>query len=83
MLAVGIHPYFLPMTYAITLALLLEYAVNTRRWKGPLLYLAGNLACTVALGGVLGLWYGTATSGGQALYGYFSMNLNACGILRG
>lgn len=76
-LAVGIHPYFLPMTYAITLALLLEYAVNTRRWKGPLLYLAGNLACTVALGGVLGLWYGTATSGGQALYGYFSMNLNA------
>ena len=76
-LAVGIHPYFLPMTYAITLTLLLEYAVNTRRWKGPLLYLAGNLACTVALGGVLGLWYGTATSGGQALYGYFSMNLNA------
>ena len=29
------------------------------------------------LGWVLGLLYGTATSGGQALYGYFSMNLNA------
>ena len=27
-LAVGIHPYFLPMTYAITLALLLEYALH-------------------------------------------------------
>ena len=31
-LAVGIHPYFLPMTYAVTLALLLEYAVTHKRW---------------------------------------------------
>ena len=76
-IAIGIHPYFLPMTYAVTLALLLEYAVHTRRWRGPLLYLTGDLICTVGLGWVLGLFYGTATSGGQALYGYFSMNLNA------
>lgn len=75
--AIGVHPYFLPMTYAITLALLLEYAVYTRRWKGPALYLAGNLSCTLLLGWALGLFYGEATNGGQALYGYFSMNLNA------
>ena len=43
-LAVGIHPYFLPMTYAITLALLLEYALHNRQLAGPGLYLAANLA---------------------------------------
>ena len=76
-LAVGIHPYFLPMTYAVTLALLLEYAVRQRQWLRPALFLGGNMLCTAALGWALGLLYGTATSGGQALYGYFAMNLNA------
>lgn len=76
-LAIGIHPYFLPMTYAITLALLLEYACQTHHWRGPALYLGSDLVCTLGLGWILGLFYGTATSGGQALYGYFSMNLNA------
>lgn len=76
-LAIGIHPYFLPMTYAVTLALLLEHSVQNRQWKGPLLFLASDLGCTLLLGAVLGFFYGTATSGGQALYGYFSMNLNA------
>lgn len=76
-LAIGIHPYFLPMTYAITLALLLEYAVQCKQWRGPVVYLGGNFAGTLLLGWLLGFFYGTATSGGQALYGYFSMNLNA------
>lgn len=77
LLAIGIHPYFLPMTYAITLALLLEYAVLHKQWGAPTLYLVGNMGGTLLLGWVLGFFYGTATSGGQALYGYFSMNLNA------
>lgn len=76
-LIVGVHPYYLPMTYAITLALVLEYAFRRRDWLRPLLFLAGNLATTVLLGYCLGLFYGTASSGGQALYGYFAMNLNA------
>lgn len=76
-LAVGIHPYFLPMTYAITLAMLVDHGLRTRRWAGPALYLAGDLGCTALLGWALGLLYGTASSGGQALYGYFGMNLNA------
>lgn len=75
--AIGIHPYFLPMTYAVTLALLLEHMVCTKKWKGPCLYLVADLLCTVGLGWLVGLFYGTSTSGGQALYGYFSMNLNA------
>ena len=60
------------MTYAVTLALLLEYAVQKRQWLRPALFLGANMACTVLLGWVLGFFYGTATSGGQALYGYFA-----------
>ena len=69
--AIGIHPYFLPMTYGITLALLLQHSAEKRQWKGPCLYLAADLLCTLGLGWLLGFFYGTATSGGQALYGYF------------
>ena len=58
-LAVGIHPYFLPMTYAVTLALLLEYAVKQRQWLRPALFLGGNMLCTAALGWALGLLYGS------------------------
>ena len=64
-LAVGIHPYFLPMTYAVTLALLLEYAVTHRQWLRPAALLIGNMACTAALGWALGLLYGTATRAGR------------------
>lgn len=76
-LAVGIHPYYLPMTYAVTLALVLETAVRQRRAAKPLLYLGASLGSTALLGCALGLLSGNASSGGQALYGYFCMNLNA------
>lgn len=75
--AVTIHPYFLPMTYAVTLALLVEYAAASRRWARPALYLAGDLAATAAAGWVFGLFYGDASGGSDALYGYFGLNLNA------
>lgn len=77
LVAIGIHPYFLPMTYGITLALVVSHIANTRQWRKPVLFLGTNLVSTVLLGGALGFWDGHATSGGQALYGYFSMNLNA------
>ena len=76
-LAVGIHPYFLPMTYAITLALVLEHALSNRRRVRPFALLLGNMAATTLLGWSLGLLYGSSTSGGLALYGYFAMNLNS------
>ncbi|MDD4850337.1 MAG: DUF6311 domain-containing protein [Gemmiger sp.] len=76
-LAIGIHPYFLPMTFAVTLALLVRHALRQRRWRGPLVFLVGNLGATAALGGVLGLFWGKAGGGSEALYGYFSLNLNA------
>ena len=82
--AAGIHAYFLPMTYSITLAMLLNYVKKTRHWRGPALYLGLNLAGSVSAMWALGYFYGSASSGGQALYGYFAMNLNAlwnpCGI---
>lgn len=76
-LAITIHPYFVPMTYAITLALLLEYAASKREYLRPALWMLADLVLTVAAGWALGLFYGTATGGSDALYGYFGMNLNS------
>lgn len=76
-LAIVIHPYFLPMTYAVTLALLTEYAVSKRRLAAPALYLAANLAATLIVGWAFGLLHGNASGGSDALYGYFGLNLNA------
>lgn len=76
-LTITIHPYFVPMTYAITFALLLHHAVANRKWLYPGLWLGADLALTVMAGWVFGLFYGTATGGSDALYGYFGMNLNS------
>lgn len=76
-LTITIHPYFVPMTYAITLALLLEYAVSKKEYLRPALWLLADLVLTVAAGWAFGLFYGTATGGSDALYGYFGMNLNS------
>ena len=76
-LAITIHPYFLPMTYGVTFALLLHHALQTRRFFRPTLWLAADLLLTLAAGWMFGLFYGTASGGSDALYGYFGMNLNS------
>lgn len=76
-LTITIHPYFVPMTYAVTLAMVLRHSWRSRRPLRPLGWLACNLAATVAAGWAFGLFYGTATGGSDALYGYFGMNLNS------
>lgn len=76
-LAITIHPYFLPMTYAVTLAMLLQYALHTKRLLGPAVYLGTDLLLTLGAGWCFGLFYGTASGGSDALYGYFGMNLNS------
>src|SRR5699024_430719 len=75
--AITIHPYFLPMTYAVTLALLAEYAVTKRKFTMPALYLIADLTATLAAGWAFGLFHGSASGGSDALYGYFGLNLNA------
>lgn len=77
-ITLAIHPYFAPMTYAVTFALFLEYGVSQRIWKKPLLFLASNLAVSLLVGWLFGLFQGGSTSGGSGIqYGYFCMNLNA------
>lgn len=77
-LTLSIHPYFAPMTYAITFALLIEHCVQQRQWKKPLLFLVLNLLGTGLTGWIFGLFSGGSASGGSGIqYGYFSMNLNS------
>lgn len=77
LLTITVHPYFVPMTYAVTLALVLLQAARTRRPAGPFAFLGSDLAATAAAGWAIGLFHGTASGGSDALYGYFSMNLNS------
>lgn len=77
-LAVSLHPYFVPMVYAILFALLIQYAVRNRCWLRPAGFLAANFAATLASAWLFGLFSGVLSeSSGLLLYGYFGMNLNA------
>ena len=76
-LTITLHPYFVPMTFAVTLAMLLEYALRNHRWAAPAGWLAADLALTAGLGGLFGLFSGSAEGGSVVEYGYFGMNLNA------
>ena len=75
-LATGIHPYFLPMLFAVFFADLLTHAAETRQVLRPLGFLLAGFAVVLAVGWAFGIFSGTA-SGGAAGYGYFCMNLNS------
>lgn len=75
-LAVGTHPYFLPMVFGIYMANLLESILNTDKVVKPLVFFAIACLATLAFGFVLGaLGRGISVSGNG--FGFFSMNLNA------
>lgn len=78
-LAIALHPYFVPMTYAITFALAAGQAWRSRRVLRPVAFLFGNLAATVCVGWLFGVFSSNGSGAGGAgnEYGYFSMNLNA------
>ena len=76
-LTIAVHPYFVPMTYALTAALALECAAVSRKPLPCLGSVAGNLVGTVAVGWLFGLFTGSASGGSEVEYGYFGMNLNA------
>ena len=78
-LAVTLHPYFVPMTLAVTFALLAGHAWRSRTLKGPAAYLAANLAGVLAAGWLFGVFgaFGSGAGGSGNHYGFFSMNLNA------
>ncbi|EJW99800.1 hypothetical protein, membrane, partial [gut metagenome] len=77
-LSITIHPYFVPMTLALTFALVLELSLQNRRIQ-PFGWLTLNLVACGVLGWLFGLFSSSgSSSGGSGIqYGYFSMNLNA------
>ncbi len=77
-LATAIHPYFLPMLFAVLFADLVQRAVSARRVWGPVLFLGGCFAAVFVTGWCIGAF--SAVSGGAFAdqgYGHYCMNLNA------
>lgn len=75
--SITIHPYFVPMTLAITFALVVQYVLVHKQFLKPLAYLLLNVIATVFVGWCLGVFSGSASGGSGISYGYFCMNLNA------
>ncbi len=75
-LAVTLHPYFLPMLFAILFADLLQQAVRARDWKRPLGFLLAAFGVVGAVAWSIGI-FSTSSSGNATGYGYFCMNLNS------
>ena len=73
-LAIGIHPYFLPMI-AVFLVLSVIGDLGRKRY-GSLLLAIADLAVTYVTGCVLGV-LGSGVQTSRDGYGYYSMNLNA------
>jgi hypothetical protein len=69
-LATAIHPYFLPMLFALFFADLLEQAVHTRHFAKPAGFLLAGFGVVLAVGWVIGL-FSTSASGNATGYGYF------------
>lgn len=76
-LAIGIHPYFLPMIGGfLLLSVWSDLMTSGRNAVKALAILAGELAATGAAGYVLGA-IGSDVSSSRDGFGYYSMNLNA------
>ena len=75
-IAITIHPYFLPFSFAIMFAFALEDFFIAKNRVKSVLHIFASIVATLVVGYCIGAFYnegGMATLG----YGYFSMNLNA------
>ncbi len=74
--AIMVHPYFVPLTYAVMFAYLVENSVACKKYKQNILSLLICLGLTVISAVSIGYLSGGApvSEGG---YGWFSLNLNA------
>jgi len=75
-LAVGIHPYFLPLVMMCALLAAVELGRQKKAWGRAALQFAASLAAA-AVGGVLCGAIGSGTGASRSGYGDYSMNLNA------
>lgn len=73
-----IHPYFLPMLFAVLLAALAEWGLRLRRFGGAVLRLAGCMGTTLAVVFSVGVVrLGDGAGAGAEGYGSYNLNLNA------
>ncbi len=76
-LAMGVHPYFLPMVFGLTFANVVELSIRDKRqFLKSAIILAAALTATVLFGYLIGA-LGTSSSLGGTGFGHYSMNLNA------
>lgn len=79
-LAIGIHPYFLPIIFGIMCAHLLDMLIagsNRIKLLGKILgFITINIAATAAFGYIIGAIGGESEFAAEG-YGYYCMNLNA------
>lgn len=73
-LAIGIHPYFLPMVASFSLLCVVE-DFRHENWKSGFIF-GGQLTFTYLTGCLLGV-LGQGISASRKGFGYYSMNLNA------
>lgn len=73
-LAIGIHPYFLPMVASFSLLCVVEDFRHRNWWSG--LIFVGQLIFTYLTGCLLGV-LGQGINPSRKGFGYYSMNLNA------
>ncbi len=74
--AITVHPYFVPLTYAVMFAYLVENSVSFKNYKQNILSLLICFGLTIISAVTIGYLSGGApvSEGG---YGWFSLNLNA------
>ena len=76
LLAVGIHPYFLPLVMMCALLAAVELGRQKKAWGRAALQFAASLAAAV-VGGILCGAIASGTGASRSGYGDYSMNLNA------
>lgn len=78
-LAVLIHPYFVPMIMGILCASLLEYMIRDKKILNSIGCLFINIVSVLGVGYIIGLFGSIQSTHSNSLggYGFFSMNLNA------
>lgn len=75
-LAITIHPYFLPFTFAIMFAFCIENFFIKKEYIKNVLYILSSIFVTIFIGYSIGAFYGNTQMGATG-YGLFSMNLNS------
>lgn len=75
-LAITIHPYFLPFTFAVMFAFAVEDFIIGKSWWKPWVNIILSICITLGVGYCIGAFYSGEVLGAVG-YGYFSMNLNS------